>query len=167
MPTQTEILEDQITRLEARIRLLTKAPDSQASITLSDPYASRRISVLPQSPMGIGLVEITQDRNNNFLSHPTPAMPALQEYYHMIMSAAWMVILSIIPQDLIRTAAVLLGGLICLYNIMHAARPQTLIKKLQLRVLSLEAQLQDTIDSGIMAQADPVFTAKIERSMGK
>ena len=91
----------------------------------------------------------------------------LQEYYHVIMSTTWMVILSIIPQDLIRTAAILLGGLICLYNIMHAARPQTLNKKLQLRVLSLEAQLQDTIDSGIMAQADPVFTAQIERSMGK
>ena len=50
MPTQTEILEDQITRLEARIRQLKKTPDSQASITLSDPYPSRRISVLPQSP---------------------------------------------------------------------------------------------------------------------
>ena len=100
-------------------------------------------------------------------SRPASAMPALQEYYHMIMSAAWMVILSIIPQDLIRTAAVLLGGLIFVYNIIQAARPQTLIKKLQFRVLSLEAQLQDTIDSGIMAQADPVFTAKIERSMGR
>ena len=50
MPTQTEILEDQIMRLEARIRQLKKTPNSQASITLSDPYPSRRISVLPQSP---------------------------------------------------------------------------------------------------------------------
>ena len=50
MPTQTEILEDQITRLEARIRQLKKTPDSQASITSSDPHASRRTSVLPQSP---------------------------------------------------------------------------------------------------------------------
>ena len=94
-------------------------------------------------------------------------MPALQEYYHMIMSAALMVILSIVPQDLVRTAAVLLGGLICVYNIIHAARPQTLIRKLQLRVLSLEVKLQESIDSGVMAQADPVFTAQIERSMGR
>ncbi|KIK00694.1 hypothetical protein K443DRAFT_7459 [Laccaria amethystina LaAM-08-1] len=94
-------------------------------------------------------------------------MPALQEYYHVITSTAWMVILSIIPQDLVRTAAVLLGGLICVYNIIHAVRPQTLIKKLQLRLLSLEGKLQDAIDSGIMAQADPVFTAQIERSMGR
>jgi hypothetical protein len=78
-----------------------------------------------------------------------------------------MVILSIIPQDLVRTAAVLLGGLICVYNIIHAVRPQTLIKNLQLRLLSLEGKLQDAIDSGIMAQADPVFTAQIERSMGR
>ena len=48
MPTQTEILEDQITRLEARIRQLKKTPDSQASIISSDPHASRRTSVLPQ-----------------------------------------------------------------------------------------------------------------------
>ena len=94
-------------------------------------------------------------------------MPDLQEYYHMIMSAAWMVLLSIIPQDLIRTATIVLGGLICVYNIMHAARPQTLIEKLQLRVLSLDVKLQDAIDSGIMAQADPVFIAQIERSMGR
>ena len=91
----------------------------------------------------------------------------LQEYYHVIMSTTWMVILSIIPQDLVRTAAVLLGGLICVYNIMHAVRPKTLSKKLQLRLLSLEGKLQDTIDSGIMAQADPDFTAQIERSMGR
>lgn len=49
-PTQTQILEDQISRLEARIRQLKKTPDSQPSITLSDPYSSRPISVLPQSP---------------------------------------------------------------------------------------------------------------------
>jgi hypothetical protein len=85
----------------------------------------------------------------------------------VITSTAWMVILSIIPQDLVRTAAVLLGGLICVYNIIHAVRPQTLIKNLQLRLLSLEGKLQDAIDSGIMAQADPVFTAQIERSMGR
>ena len=50
MPTQTEILENQITRLEARLRQLKKTPDSQASITLSDPYASRPISVFPKTP---------------------------------------------------------------------------------------------------------------------
>ena len=50
MPTRTEILEDQIMRLEAQIHQLKGTPYSQASITLSDPYASRRISVLPQSP---------------------------------------------------------------------------------------------------------------------
>ena len=94
-------------------------------------------------------------------------MPALQEYYHVIMSTAWMVILSILPQDLVQTAAVLLGGLICVFNIIHALRPQTLIRKLQLQLLSFEAKLQNAIDSGIMAQADPVFTAQIETSMGR
>ena len=57
------------------------------------------------------------------------------------------------------------GSPLC--NVIQAARPQTLIKKLQIRVLSLEAELQDVVDSGIMAQADPVFTAHIERSMGR
>ena len=94
-------------------------------------------------------------------------MPAHQEYYHVIMSTAWMVIISIMPQDLVRTAAVLLGGLICVYNIMHAVRPQTLMEKLRLRLLCLEGKLQDAIDSGIMALADPVFTAQIETSMGR
>ena len=79
----------------------------------------------------------------------------------MIMSTTWMIFLSIIPQDLVRTAAVLLGGLVCVYNIMHAVRPKTLSRKLQVRLLSLGGKLQDTIDSGIMAQADPVFTAQI------
>ena len=83
------------------------------------------------------------------------------------MSTAWMVILSILPQDLVRIAAVLLGGLICVYNIILAMRPQTLIRKLQLRLLSLEAKLQNAVDSGIMAQADPVFIAQIETSMGR
>ena len=94
-------------------------------------------------------------------------MPALQEYYHVIMSTAWMVILSIMLQDLVRTAAVLLSGLICVYNIINAMHPQTLIRKLQLRLLSSEAKLQNVIDSGIMAQADPMFTAQIETSMGR
>jgi len=51
VPTQTQILEEQITRLETRIHQLKKTPDLQASITLSDPYAGRRnsISILPQS----------------------------------------------------------------------------------------------------------------------
>jgi len=54
---------------------------------------------------------IMQDWKDNFFSHSTPAMPALQEYYYVITSTAWMVILSIIPQDLVCSAAVLLGSL--------------------------------------------------------
>lgn len=70
VPTQTEILEEQITRLEARIRQLKKTPNSQASITLSDPYASRQISILPQSPEHDELIPPTLEQLlNSFLPY--------------------------------------------------------------------------------------------------
>ena len=91
----------------------------------------------------------------------------LQEYHQVIISAVWMVILSIIPPDLVRIGALLVGGVICVCGIMHAMRPQVLMKKLQLRLLSLEGKLQDTVDSGIIHQSDINFTAQIERDMGR
>jgi len=80
----------------------------------------------------------------------------LQEYHQAIISAAWMIILSLIPKDLVRTGAVLLGFLICL----HTIRPRILMNTLQLRLSSLEENLQDAVDSGIMRQSDISFTIK-------
>jgi hypothetical protein len=78
----------------------------------------------------------------------------LREYHQAIISATWMVALSLIPQDLVRAGAVLLGFLICLQTI----RPRILMKTLQLRLSSLEEKLQDAVDSGIMCQSDTSFT---------
>ena len=91
----------------------------------------------------------------------------LQEYRQAIMSAVWMVILSIIPPDLVRIGALLVGGIICLCNIAHAVRPQVLMEKLQLRLLTLEGKLRDTVDSGLIHPSDTNFTAQIERNMGR
>ncbi|KIK04974.1 hypothetical protein K443DRAFT_675448 [Laccaria amethystina LaAM-08-1] len=82
---------------------------------------------------------------------PLPFM--LQEYHQAIISAAWMIILSLIPQDLVRAGAVLLGFLIC----VHAMRPRILMKTLQLRLSSLEEILQDAVNGGIMRQSDTSF----------
>ena len=91
----------------------------------------------------------------------------LQEYRQAIISAVWMVILSIIPPDLVRIGALLVGGIICLCNIAHAMRPQVLMEKLQLRLLTLEGKLRDTVDCGIIHQSDANFTAQVERNMGR
>ena len=91
----------------------------------------------------------------------------LQEYRQAIFSAVWMVILSIIPPDLVRIGALLVGGVICLCNVAHAMRPQVLMEKLQLRLLTLEEKLRDTVDSGITHQSDTNFTARIETNMGR
>ncbi|KIK04969.1 hypothetical protein K443DRAFT_675439 [Laccaria amethystina LaAM-08-1] len=80
----------------------------------------------------------------------------LQEYHQAIISAAWMIILSLIPQDLVRAGAVLLGFLICL----HTIRPRNLMKRLQLRLSSLEEKLQDAVDNGIMRQSDTSFSCQ-------
>ena len=94
-------------------------------------------------------------------SSPSPFM--LQEYHQAIISAMSMIILSLIPQDLVRAGAVLLGILICL----HTIRPQILMKTLQLRLSSLEEKLQDAVDSGIMRQSDTIFTNQFTRDIGK
>ena len=91
----------------------------------------------------------------------------LQEYHQVIISALWMVILSIIPPDLVRIGALLVGGIICICDIMNAMRPQVLMKKLQLRLLILEGKLRDTVDSGIIYQSDTNFAARIETNMGR
>ena len=86
-----------------------------------------------------------------------PPSIMLQEYNQAIISAAWVIILSFIPQDLVRVGTILLGCLICL----HTIRPRILIKTLQLRLSSLDENLQDAIDSGIMRQSDISFTNKL------
>ena len=78
-----------------------------------------------------------------------------------------MVFLSIIPQDLVRLGAILLGGVICICNIMHATRPQNRMKKLQHQLQSLEVKHQDAVNSGIMCRSDRNFTAQIARNMGR
>ena len=74
-----------------------------------------------------------------------------------------MIILSLIPQDLVRAGALLLGFLMC----VHAMRPRILMKMLQLRLSSLEEKLQDAVDSGIMRQSDTSFTDQFTRDMGR
>jgi len=91
----------------------------------------------------------------------------LQEYHQAIISAVWMVILSIIPPDLVRIGALMVGGVICLCNVAHAMRPQVLMDKLQLQLLTLEDKLQDTVDSGIIHQSETNSTAQIERNVGR
>ena len=74
-----------------------------------------------------------------------------------------MIILSLIPQDLVRAGAVLLGVLICL----HAMRPRVLMSTLKLRLSSLEEKLQDAVESGIMRQSDITFINQFTRDIGK
>ena len=78
-----------------------------------------------------------------------------------------MIILSIIPSDLVRTGALLLGGIIVISHIVHAIRPRELMENLQIQLLCTEEKLKAAIDSGIMAQADANSTAQIERRFGK
>jgi hypothetical protein len=83
-----------------------------------------------------------------------------------IKSSVWMIILSIIPSDLVRTGALLLGGTIVISHIVHAIRPRDLMYKFQMRLLHLEENrkaLKATIDNGIMAEADANLTKQIER----
>jgi len=87
----------------------------------------------------------------------------LQEYHQAIISAASMITLSLIPQDLVRAGAILFGFLIYLQTI----RPRILMKKLRLRLSSLEEKLQDAIDDGIMRQSDASFTNQFVRDMGR
>jgi len=87
----------------------------------------------------------------------------LPEYHQAIISAAWMIILSLILQDLVQAGAVLLGFLICLHNI----HPRILMETLQLRLSSLEEKLQDAVDSGIMRQLDTTFTDQFMRDIGR
>ena len=87
-----------------------------------------------------------------------------------ITSTTWMIILSIIPSDLVRTGALLLGGSIVISHIIHAIHPQYVMEKLQMQLLHAEEKLKalkTTIDSGIMAEADANFTEKIERRFKK
>ena len=91
----------------------------------------------------------------------------LHEYHQAIASAIGMVILSIIPQNLVRLGAILVGGVICVCNIMHATRPQNRMKKLQHQLQSLEVKLRDAVNSGIMCRSDRNFTAQIGRNMGR
>ena len=93
--------------------------------------------------------------------------PTLEDNNQAIISTSWMIVLSIIPSDLVRTGSILLGTLIFVMKVTHHFRPRTLIQTLQFRLLSLEEKLQNTIDSGIMAQSDEIFTAQIERNMGR
>ncbi|EDR05601.1 uncharacterized protein LACBIDRAFT_329632 [Laccaria bicolor S238N-H82] len=104
-----------------------------------------------------------------FCSSPPSLMfsVTLHEYRQAIISAVWMDILSIIPPDLVRIGALLLGGVICLRNVAHAMRPQVLMEKLRLRLLILEGKLRDTVDNGILHLSDINFTARIERNMGR
>ncbi|KIJ98852.1 hypothetical protein K443DRAFT_8877 [Laccaria amethystina LaAM-08-1] len=83
-----------------------------------------------------------------------------------IKSTACMIILSIIPSDLVRTGALLLGGTIVISHSVHAIRPRDLMENLQKRLLCAEEKLKAAIDSGIMAQADANATAQIERRFG-
>ena len=84
-----------------------------------------------------------------------------------IKTTTWMIILSIIPSDSIRTGALLLGGIIAISHIVHAIRPRELMEKLQIQLLCTEEKLEAAIDSGILAQADANSTAQIERRFGK
>ena len=84
-----------------------------------------------------------------------------------IKTTTWMIILSIIPSDLVRTGALLLGGIIVISHTMHAIRPRELMEKLQMQLLCTEEKLNVAIDSGILAQADANSTAQIERRLGK
>ncbi|KIJ96264.1 hypothetical protein K443DRAFT_36975, partial [Laccaria amethystina LaAM-08-1] len=85
------------------------------------------------------------------------------EYHQAIISAMWIIFLSLIPQDLVRAGAILLGFLIY----VHVMHPRILMKTLQLRLSSLEEQLQEVVDIGIMRQSDTRFTNQFTRDIGK
>jgi len=93
--------------------------------------------------------------------------PTLEDNNQAIISTSWMIVLSIIPSDLVRTGSILLSTLIFIMKVTHHFCPHTLIQTLQLQLLSLEEKLQNTIDSGIMAQSDEIFMAQIKRNMGR
>ena len=78
-----------------------------------------------------------------------------------------MVILSIIPSDLVRVGAILLGSVVFRFNIARAVRPRVLMEKLRVRLLSLERKLQTAVDENIMAKADANYIAQLERSVGR
>ena len=102
-----------------------------------------------------------------FTLPPSVMFSPLEDDNQVIISTSWMIVLSIIPSDLVRTGTILLGTLIVVMKVAFRFRPRTLIQTLQLRLLSLEENLQNSIDSGIMAQSDEIFTAQIERNMGR
>ena len=54
-----------------------------------------------------------------------------------------------------------------LCNVAHAMRPQILMEKLQLWLLTLEGKLRDNLDTGIIHQSDANFTARIKANMGR
>ena len=99
MPTQTQVLEDQIARLEARIRQLKKR---------TGLYYFKRpdtLSVLPQSPR--------YDKPITPVTSVRPAFHAMCPFLQdnqAIASTTWMIILSIIPSDLVRVGAISLGS---------------------------------------------------------
>ena len=79
-----------------------------------------------------------------------------------------MIILSIIPRTrLSPDRGLLLGGTIAISHRVHAIRRRHLMSKLEMQLLCTEEKLKAAIDSGIMAQADGNWTAKIERRFGK
>lgn len=86
----------------------------------------------------------------------------LQEYRQAIISAVWMIILSLIPQGLVWAGAIL-GFLIFL----HAMRPRSLMKTLRLRLSLLEEKLQDAVRDRIIRQTDTSFTDQFTRDVGE
>jgi len=84
-----------------------------------------------------------------------------------IKSTTWMIILSIIPSDLVRTGALLLSGTILISQIVHAIRPRDLTEKLQMRLLQAEEKLKDAKHNDIMAEVDVYSSVQIERRFRK
>ena len=91
--------------------------------------------------------------------------PLLQDN-EAIASTTWMVILSIIPSNLVRVGAILLGSVVFLSQIARL-RPRVLMEKLRVRLLSLEGNLQTAVNENIMAEADADYVAQFERSVGR
>ena len=92
--------------------------------------------------------------------------PTLQVHQEVILNT-WVIILSIIPSDLVRTGALLLAGVIVTSHIVHAIRPRDLMEELQMQLLCLEEKLKAAIDNGTMAQADLNAIVQIERRFGR
>lgn len=91
--------------------------------------------------------------------------PLLQDN-QAIASTTWMVILSLIPSDLVRVGAILLGSVVLLFNMARAVRrPRVLMEKLRVRLLPLEGKIQTAVDENIMAEADANYIAQFERSV--